>query len=168
MQPGFRYAPPVFPRGGSPPAVSARPDENHTRKSPSASAGSNKTVLRNTAGSEQNEGTNNGRQYDAALPFAAGSLGVVVGSAIGWGSLVVTSRSYLSQAGPMGSILGLVIGFVMMLMVSSHYHFLSNRYPGTGGPYHYVKQLFGFDFACLKTLTFSSLSGQRSSMRRRP
>ena len=49
----------------------------------------------------------------------------------------------------MGSILGLLIGFAMMLMVSSHYHFLANRYPGTGGLYNYVKQLFGYDFAFL-------------------
>ena len=80
-------------------------------------------------------------------PLAVWALSV--GSAIGWGSLVVTSRSYLSQAGPLGSILGLLIGFVMMLMVSSHYHFLANRYPGTGGLYNYVKQLFGYDFAFL-------------------
>ena len=72
-----------------------------------------------------------------------------VGSAIGWGSLVVTSRSYLSQAGPMGSIIGLLIGFVMMLMVSNHYHFLANRYPGTGGLYNYVKHIFGYDRAFL-------------------
>ncbi len=50
-------------------------------------------------------------------PLAVWALSV--GSAIGWGSLVVTSRSYLSQAGPMGSILGLLIGFAIMLMVSS-------------------------------------------------
>ena len=80
-------------------------------------------------------------------PLAVWALSV--GSAIGWGSLVVTSSSYLSQAGPMGSILGLLIGFVMMLMVSSHYHFLANRYPDTGGLYNYVKQLFGYDLAFL-------------------
>ncbi|MBQ1491043.1 MAG: amino acid permease, partial [Blautia sp.] len=80
-------------------------------------------------------------------PMAVWALSV--GSAIGWGSLVVTSRSYLSEAGPLGSILGLLIGFAMMLMVSSHYHFLANRYPGTGGLYHYVKNIFGYDRAFL-------------------
>ena len=80
-------------------------------------------------------------------PLAVWALSV--GSAIGWGSLVVTSSSYLSQAGPMGSILGLLIGFAMMLMVSSHYHFLANRYPGTGGLYNYVKCIFGYDLAFL-------------------
>ena len=72
-----------------------------------------------------------------------------VGSAIGWGSLVVTSKSYLSQAGPAGSIIGLLIGFAMMLMVANHYQFLANRYPGTGGLYNYVKKVFGYDRAFL-------------------
>ncbi len=80
-------------------------------------------------------------------PLAVWALSV--GSVIGWGSLVVTSSSYLSQAGPMGSIIGLLIGFVMMLMVSNHYHFLANRYPGTGGLYNYVKFIFGYDRAFL-------------------
>ncbi|MBR4150233.1 MAG: amino acid permease [Firmicutes bacterium] len=80
-------------------------------------------------------------------PLAVWALSV--GSAIGWGSLVVTSRSYLSQAGPLGSIIGLLIGFAMMLMVSSHYHFLANRYPGMGGLYNYVKNIFGYDRAFL-------------------
>ena len=80
-------------------------------------------------------------------PIAVWALSV--GSAIGWGSLVVTSKSYLSQAGPLGSIIGLLIGFAMMLMVSSHYHFLGNRYPGVGGLYNYVKCIFGYDFAFL-------------------
>jgi len=76
-------------------------------------------------------------------------IALSVGSAIGWGSLVVTSKSYLSQAGPAGSVIGLLIGFVMMLMVSNHYHFLSNRYPGSGGLYNYVKHIFGYDRAFL-------------------
>ena len=32
-----------------------------------------------------------------------------MGTAIGWGSLAVTSGSYLSQAGPLGSIIGLLL-----------------------------------------------------------
>lgn len=80
-------------------------------------------------------------------PMAVWALSV--GSAIGWGSLVVTSKNYLSQAGPAGSIIGLLIGFAMMIMVANHYHFLANRYPGTGGIYNYVKYIFGYDRAFL-------------------
>lgn len=74
---------------------------------------------------------------------------LAVGSAIGWGSLVVAGGSYLAQAGPAGSIIGLLIGFAMMIMVSSHYHFLTNRFPGMGGLYNYIKQIFGYDRAFL-------------------
>ena len=80
-------------------------------------------------------------------PLAVWALSV--GSAIGWGSLVVTSSTYLSQAGPLGSIIGLLIGFAMMLMVSSHYSYLASHFPGTGGLYHYVKNIFGYDRAFL-------------------
>ena len=91
------------------------------------------------------------RQASALQPYLSplAVWALSLGSAIGWGSLVVTSRTYLSQAGPLGSILGLLAGFVMMLMVSSHYHFLANRYPGTGGLYNYVKFVFGYDRAFL-------------------
>ena len=93
-----------------------------------------------------------GQAQPAALqpylsPLAVWALSV--GSAIGWGSLVVTSKTYLIQAGPLGSVLGLLIGLVMMLMVANHYHFLANRYPGTGGLYNYVKYIFGYDRAFL-------------------
>ena len=94
---------------------------------------------------QSNEAQNTLRPY--LSPLAVWALSV--GSAIGWGSLVVTSSTYLSQAGPLGSILGLLIGFVMMLMVASHYHMLANRYPGTGGLYNYVKYIFGYDRAFL-------------------
>ena len=80
-------------------------------------------------------------------PLAAWAL--AVGSAIGWGSLVVTSSSYLGSAGPLCSVIGLLVGFLMMLMVANHYHYLNNHYPGTGGLYNYIKHIFGYDRAFL-------------------
>lgn len=80
-------------------------------------------------------------------PFARWSLSL--GSTIGWGSLVVTCSSYLSQAGIVGSVIGLVIGFLMMLMVASHYHFLNGRYHSPGGLYGYVKNVMGNDASFL-------------------
>ena len=40
-----------------------------------------------------------------------------IGTAIGWGSLVVTANTYLAKAGPLGSVLGLVIGAAIMLIM---------------------------------------------------
>ena len=96
---------------------------------------------------ETSSAANTGKLQPYLSPLAVWALSV--GSAIGWGSLVVTSRTYLSQAGPLGSVIGLLIGFVMMLMMANNYHFLANRYPGTGGLYNYVKYIFGYDRAFL-------------------
>ena len=98
--------------------------------------------------SEPSSGVNQQTKLQPYLsPLTVWALSV--GSAIGWGSLVVTSRTYLSQAGPLGSTLGLLVGYLMMLMVSSHYHYLGNHYPGTGGLYNYIKHVFGYDRAFL-------------------
>ena len=110
------------------------------------------TPLRKGAPMKDAAGTIQGPQEQTKLvpylsPLAVWALSV--GTAIGWGSLVVTSTSYLSQAGPLGSILGLLIGFAMMLMIAHHYHVLANRYPGTGGLYNYIKYVFGYDRAFL-------------------
>ena len=79
----------------------------------------------------------------------AGSLALSIGSAIGWGSLVVTSSNYLGQAGPIGSILGLLIGACLMIIVSKNFHYLVNIFPDAGGIYAYTKNIFGYDRAFL-------------------
>ena len=56
-------------------------------------------------------------------------LAFAVGTSVGWGSLVVTSNTYLKQAGPWGSVFGLLIGAAIMLLVCWNYHYLANKYP---------------------------------------
>ena len=80
-------------------------------------------------------------------PMAAWAL--AVGTSVGWGSLVVTSSDYLSQAGPLGSICGLLIGGAIMLLAARNFHYMANRYPDAGGVYTYTKNVFGYDRAFL-------------------
>jgi len=80
-------------------------------------------------------------------PVAAWALSI--GTAIGWGSLVVMNSSYLSQGGPLGSIIGLVICAVLMIVMCRNFHFMANRYPDAGGIYAYTKNIFGYDRAFL-------------------
>ncbi len=68
-----------------------------------------------------------------------------LGTSVGWGSLVVTSNTYLAQAGPLGTVLGLVAGMAIMLVISRNYHFLMNAYPEAGGAYAYVRDVYGPD-----------------------
>jgi amino acid permease len=58
-----------------------------------------------------------------------------VGTAVGWGSLVVTSNTYLNSSGPLGTILGLVAGAVLMLLMCRNFFFMASHYPRAGGIY---------------------------------
>jgi amino acid permease len=58
-----------------------------------------------------------------------GAWAFSIGTSVGWGSLVVTSSTYLVQAGPLGSVLGLVLGALIMLVVSSSYAYLMRCFP---------------------------------------
>ena len=92
-----------------------------------------------------NKNSNKGNSF--IRPADAWALGL--GTSIGWGSLVITSSTYLFQAGPAGSIIGLVIGTVIMLVIAYNYHYMINCYPDRGGAYAYAREVFGNDQAFL-------------------
>ena len=72
-----------------------------------------------------------------------------LGTTIGWGSLVVTSKSYLGQGGPAGSVIGMLIGMAIMLIMSWNYQYMISAYPSAGGIYTYTKEIFSYDHAFL-------------------
>lgn len=76
-------------------------------------------------------------------PLSAWALSV--GTAIGWGSFVITGNTLLTQAGPLGSVLGLLLGLAMMLLIGNNYRYLMGCYTDAGGTYSFVKGLFGPD-----------------------
>ena len=80
-------------------------------------------------------------------PAAAWAL--ALGTSIGWGSLVVTTNTYLAQAGPLGTICGLVIGAALMIVISRNFAYMAMQYPDAGGVYTYTKTVFGYDRAFL-------------------
>ena len=68
-----------------------------------------------------------------------------LGTSIGWGSLVLTSSSHLAQGGPVGSVLGMLVGLAIMLVIGSNYSFLMHRRSDAGGIYAYAASGFGHD-----------------------
>ena len=81
---------------------------------------------------------------------ALGALGLSIGTAIGWGSFVVTGSSFLSKAGPLGSIIAILIGALIMIIFAFNYHYMMNKYPNTnGGIYTFAKNTLGGDHAFL-------------------
>ena len=67
------------------------------------------------------------------------------GCAVGWGSVVMPGTTFLPIAGPLGTMLGLIAGAVVMLIIGLNYHYMMNRYPDAGGTYSYAKRVLGFD-----------------------
>lgn len=84
-------------------------------------------------------------------PFMSerGAWAYGVGTAIGWGSFVVTSNSYLLEAGPVGSVIGMLIGVAIMVIIAWNYSYLMKRYPSSGGAYTYAKSVLGNDYGFL-------------------
>ena len=74
-----------------------------------------------------------------------GMIAFSLGTAIGWGSLVVTSSSYLAKSGIAGSIIGLLIGAAVMLVISRNYSYMMQIYPEPGGAYAFSREIFGWD-----------------------
>ena len=68
-----------------------------------------------------------------------------LGTAIGWGSLVVTSSTYLTKSGIAGSIIGMLLGGLVMLIISRNYSYMMQIYPEAGGAYAYSREVFGRD-----------------------
>ena len=78
-----------------------------------------------------------------------GAWAFSLGTSIGWGSLVITSSTYLSSAGPLGSVIGMILGAAVMLVISRSYNYLMVRYPDPGGAYSFAKQAYGYDHGFL-------------------
>lgn len=87
----------------------------------------------------------------ALTPYLSeiGAWAFSIGCSIGWGSFVVTSSSYLRRAGIWGSIAGLLIGAIIMVVIARNYHYMINCFPDSGGVYTYAKEVFGFDHGFL-------------------
>ena len=78
-----------------------------------------------------------------------GAWALALGTSVGWGSLVVTSNTYLLKSGPWGSVFGLIIGAVIMLIISRNYHYMVTCFPDSGGAYTFSREAFGYDHGFL-------------------
>ena len=110
-------------------------------------------------------GENGEREYDRYL-FPRDVFALSVGVMVGWGAFVMPGTTFLPLAGPMGSVIAIALGALLMMVIARNFAYLMNRHPGIGGVYAYTKEVFGRDhaflsswFLCLSYLTIVFLNG---------
>ena len=88
------------------------------------------------------------------------------GCMVGWGVFAMPGTTFLPVAGPLGTMLSMLIGMVIMLVIASNLSFMMCRSAVIGGIYTYTKEAFGRDhaflsswFLCLSYLTIVFLNG---------
>ena len=74
-----------------------------------------------------------------------GACAFSVGTSIGWGSFIVTCTTYLSQAGILGTVFGLLIGMAVIFVINRNLCYMIERNPDAGGIYSYGKKVAGHD-----------------------
>src|SRR5699024_9482844 len=62
---------------------------------------------------------------------------IAFGSAIGWGVFVL-AVDWMAMAGPLGVIIGFLIGAILMIIIGVSYGFLVERLPVSGGEFAYA------------------------------
>lgn len=91
------------------------------------------------------EGT--GRLSGYVTPITAWALSL--GCCVGWGSLVMPGTTFLPMAGPMGTLIGFVIGTLVMVVIVVNYSYMIRKHPGAGGTFLYATEAFGYDHGFL-------------------
>ena len=92
---------------------------------------------------------NKKEQNTPARLTALGAWALAFGCSVGRGAFMMPGSTFLPAAGPLGTVLGLGLGAVVMLLLAMNYHFLMNRSPEKGGTYAYSRSSFGYDHGYL-------------------
>lgn len=68
---------------------------------------------------------------------------LALGAIIGWGCFVMPGTSFLPKAGPIGSIIGLMLGACIICIISISYGYMIRKFPLSGGEFVYADAAFG-------------------------
>lgn len=61
-----------------------------------------------------------------------GAVALAFGYAVGWGAFIMPGTTFLPGAGPLGTVIGVLLGTAAMVIFAINYHRLILRYPGPG------------------------------------
>ena len=93
----------------------------------------------NSAAAPGETGTSRRGAYLSPLAVVALSFGY----AVGWGAFVMPGTDFLPNAGPLGTIIGMAIGTLAVVVLAYNYHKATVGVQGSGGAYGFVTEVFG-------------------------
>lgn len=68
---------------------------------------------------------------------------LALGAIIGWGCFVMPGTSFLPKSGPLGSMIGLILGGIIISIISISYGYMIQKFPLSGGEFVYADAAFG-------------------------
>ena len=90
-----------------------------------------------------------------------GAWALSFGCAVGWGAFMMPGNSFLPVAGPLGTVIGIAVGALIMFLVGVNYSYMLRTWPDSGGAFSYVKNSFdadhGFVAAWFLLLTYVAI-----------
>ena len=75
--------------------------------------------------------------------------GLSFGFAVGWGAFIMPGMAFLPSAGPLGSLVGILIGALAMVVIGWNYHKMTSAFPGPSGACAFATKAFGADYGFL-------------------
>lgn len=75
--------------------------------------------------------------------------GLSFGCAVGWGAFMMPGNLFLPNAGPVGSILAIIFGGLVMLIIGANFCSLAEKMQDSGGFFAYTREIMGHDHAFL-------------------
>lgn len=101
---------------------------------------------------------NNDKLQKQLSPLNVGAL--ALGCIIGWGAFVMPGNTFLVKAGPVGTMIAMIIAALVMVIIAFNYNFMVNKFPVAGGEFTYSQKTFGkkHGFICAWFLGLSYLA----------
>jgi amino acid transporter len=71
------------------------------------------------------------------------AVSIALGSIIGWGAFVMPGNFLLANSGPLGIVIGFILGGALMILIAYSYRYMIMVYPKSGGEFTYSYNSFG-------------------------
>lgn len=75
------------------------------------------------------------------------------GCIIGWGAFVMPGNIFLMNAGPLGTLYGMALAAIIMIVIAFNYNYMINKFPIAGGEFIYTRNIFDDGHALFQGVT---------------